>query len=276
VLNVTPNGNEGAIWMAGGGLAADASANIYLLDANGTFETTLDGNGFPNRRDFGNAFLKLSTSGGLAVADYFATFDTVSQSNADNDLGSGGAMVFPDLTDGSGQVQHLAVGAGKDGNIYVVNRNSGAMGKFNSSSNNIYQQLSGVLSGSVFSAPAYFNNTLYYGAVGDRIKAFAITSARLSSAATSQTGNIFPYPGTTPGISANGTANAILWAAENGGTAVLHAYDATDLSHELYNSNQSGSRDQFGPGNKFITPTIANGRVYVGSTNGVAVFGLLP
>jgi hypothetical protein len=276
VLNVTPNGNEGAIWMAGGGLAADASANIYLLDANGTFETTLDGNGFPNRRDFGNAFLKLSTSGGLAVADYFATFDTVSQSNADNDLGSGGAMVFPDLTDGSGQVQHLAVGAGKDGNIYVVNRNSGAMGKFNSSSNNIYQQLSGVLSGSVFSAPAYFNNTLYYGAVGDRIKAFAITSARLSSAATSQTGNIFPYPGTTPGISANGTANAILWAAENSGTAVLHAYDATDLSHELYNSNQSGSRDQFGPGNKFITPTIANGRVYVGSTNGVAVFGLLP
>ena len=274
VLNVTPNGNEGAIWMAGGGLAADSSANIYFLDANGTFETTLDSNGFPNRRDFGNAFLKLSTSGGLAVADYFATFDTVSQSNADNDLGSGGAILLPDLTSGSGQVQHLAVGAGKDGNIYVVNRD--AMGKFNSSSNNIYQQLSGVLSGSVFSAPAYFNNTLYYGAVGDRIKAFTITSARLSSAATSQTGNTFPYPGTTPGISANGTANAILWAAENGGTAVLHAYDATNLSHELYNSNQAGSRDQFGAGNKFITPTIANGRVYVGTTNGVAVFGLLP
>lgn len=274
VLNVTPNGNEGAIWMAGGGLAADASANIYFLDANGTFETTLDGNGFPNRRDFGNAFLKLSTSGGLAVADYFATFDTVSQSNADNDLGSGGAMVLPDLTNGSGQVQHLAVGAGKDGNIYVVNRDG--MGKFNSSSNNIYQQLSGVLSGSVFSAPAYFNNTLYYGAVGDRIKALTITNARLSSAPTSQTGTTFPYPGTTPGISANGTANAILWAAENGGTAVLHAYDATDLSHELYNSNQAGSRDQFGLGNKFITPTIANGRVYVGTTNGVAVFGLLP
>lgn len=102
VLNVTPNGNEGAIWMAGGGLAADSSANIYFLDANGTFETTLDGNGFPNRRDFGNAFLKLSTSGGLAVADYFATFDTVSQSNADNDLGSGGAILLPDLTNGSG------------------------------------------------------------------------------------------------------------------------------------------------------------------------------
>jgi Immunoglobulin I-set domain/PQQ-like domain len=276
VLNVTPNGNEGAIWMAGGGLAADSSANIYFLDANGTFETTLDGNGFPNRGDFGNAFVKLSTSGGLAVADYFATFDTVSQSNADNDLGSGGAMVLPDLSNGSGQIQHLAVGAGKDGNIYVVNRDPGAMGKFNSSSNNIYQQLSGVLSGSVFSAPAYFNSTLYYGAVGDRIKAFAITNARLSSAPTSQTGNSFQYPGATPGISANGTANAILWAVENGGTAVLHAYDAINLSHELYNSNQAGSRDQFGAGNKFITPTIANGRVYVGTTNGVAVFGLLP
>lgn len=274
VLNVIPNGNEGSIWMSGAGLAADSSGNIYFLDANGTFETTLDSKGFPSQGDFGNAFLKLSTAGGLAVADYFATFDTVSQSNIDNDLGSGGAMVLPDLTDGSGQVQHLAVGAGKDGNIYVVNRD--AMGKFNSSSNNIYQQLSGVLSGSVFSAPAYFNNTLYYGAVGDRIKAFAVTNARLSSAPTSQTGNTFPYPGSTPGVSANGTANAILWAAENGSTAVLHAYDATDLSHELYNSNQSGSRDQFGAGNKFITPTIANGRVYVGTTNGVAVFGLLP
>jgi hypothetical protein len=274
VLNVTPNGNEGAIWMAGAGLAADSSANIYFLDANGSFDTTLNAGGFPSQGDFGNAFVKLSTSGGLAVADYFATFDTVSQSAADNDLGSGGALVLPDLTNGSGQVQHLAVGTGKDGNIYVVNRD--AMGKFNPSSNNIYQQLSGVLSGSVFSMPAYFNNTLYYGAVGDRIKAFAITSARLSSAPTGQTSNSFPYPGATPGISANGSANAILWAVENGGTAVLHAYDATDLSHELYNSNQSGSRDQFGAGNKFITPTLANGRVYVGTTNGVAVLGLLP
>ncbi|MBZ5597619.1 MAG: pyrrolo-quinoline quinone [Acidobacteriia bacterium] len=274
VLNVTPNGNEGGIWQAGGGLAADASGNFYFLDGNGTFETTLDGNGFPNKGDYGNGFIKVSTSGGLAVADYFNMFNTVSESNADEDLGSGAAMVLPDLTDGSGQVQHLAVGAGKDSNIYVVNREK--MGKFNSSSNNIYQQLSGVLSGGVFSAPAYFNNTLYYGSVGDNLKAFTITDARLSSAPTSQTGNSFPYPGCTPGISANGTANSILWAVENSNPAVLHAYDATNLAHELYNSNQAGSRDQFGAGNKFITPTIANGRVYVGTTNGVAVFGLLP
>jgi hypothetical protein len=273
VLNVTPNGSRGAIWMAGGGLAADAFGNFYFLDGNGVFDTTLDGNGFPNKGDYGNGFIKVSTSGGLAVADYFNMFNTVSESNADQDLGSGAAMVLPDLTDGSGQTQHLAVGAGKDSNLYVVNRDN--MGKFNSSSNNIYQQLSGVL-GSVFSGPAYFNNTVYYGAVSDHIKAFTITNARLSSSPTSQTGNTFGYPGSTPGISANGTANAILWAVENGGTAVLHAYDATDLSHELYNSNQAGSRDQFGAGNKFITPMIANGRVYVGTTNGVAVFGLLP
>jgi hypothetical protein len=273
VLNVTPNGNEGAIWMAGGGLAADSSGNFYFLDGNGTFETALDGNGFPNKGDYGNAFMKISTSGGLAVADYFNMFNTVSESNADQDLGSGAAMVLPDLTDGSGNVQHLAVGAGKDSNIYVVNRDN--MGKFNSSTNNIYQQISGAI-GNVFSGPAYFNNTLYYGSVSDHMKAFSITNARLSSSPTSQTGNTFTYPGSTPSISANGTANAILWAVENSSPAVLHAYDATDLSHELYNSNQAGSRDQFGSGNKFITPMIANGRVYVGTPNGVAVFGLLP
>jgi len=276
VLNVTPNGSEGAIWMSGAGIAADAAGNIYVLDGNGVFDTTLDAGGFPSQGDFGNAFLKLSTAGGLAVADYFALFNTVQESNIDQDLGSGGALVLPDLTDGSGQIRHLAIGAGKDANIYVVNRDS--MGKFNPNTNNIWQEISGALaSGGVFSMPAYFNDTVYYGAVGDTLKAFTITNAKLSNGPTSQTGNAFAYPGTTPGVSANGTANAIVWAAENGGSAVLHAYDATNLAHELYNSNQAPSgRDNFGPGNKFITPTIVNGRVYVGTTNGVAVFGLLP
>jgi hypothetical protein len=183
-------------------------------------------------------------------------------------------MVLPDVTDGSGKVQHLAVGAGKDSIIYVVDRDQ--MGKFDPSANHDYQEVT-VLSGSVFSAPAYFNNTVYFGAVGDTIKAFRITSARLSSTAASQTGNSFSYPGATPAVSASGSANGILWAAENGSTAVLHAYDATNLGTELFNSNQAASsRDHFGAGNKFITPMIANGRVYVGTTNGVAVFGLLP
>ena len=125
------------------------------------------------------------------------------------------------------------------------------------------------------SPPAYFNNTVY-AAAGAALNAFSITNARLSPTATSTTARTFSYPGATPGVSANGNANGIVWAVENTDPAVLHAYDARDLSRELYNSNQAPSgRDQFGPGNKFITPTIVNGRVYVGTQNGVAVFGSL-
>jgi outer membrane protein assembly factor BamB len=275
VLNVTPNGNEGSVWMSGSGLAADTSGNIFLLDANGTFDATLDANGFPSQGDYGNAFLKISsTNRQLAVADYFEMSNQGAENGSDEDLGSGGALVLPDLQDSSNQTRHLAVGAGKDANIYIVDRD--AMGKFNPNANNIYQEIQGALAGSVFSMPAYFNNTVYYGAVGDSIKAFAISSAKLASSPSSQTNNAFGYPGATPSISANGTSNAIVWAAENNSNAVLHAYDATNLSHELYNSNQaSGGRDQFGSGNKFITPMITNGKVYVGTTNGVGVFGLL-
>ncbi len=197
-----------------------------------------------------------------------------SENDSDTDLGSGGALLLPDLTDSSGNTRHLAVGAGKDSNLYVVDRDN--MGRFDSSGNNIYQELPGVLSGGVWSMPAYFNNTVYYGSVGNNIQAFTISNAKLSSNPTSQTGNSFGYPGATPSISANGTSNAIVWAAENTTPAVLHAYDATNLANELYNSNQaSNGRDQFGSGNKFITPTIINGKVYVGTTNGVGVFGLL-
>jgi outer membrane protein assembly factor BamB len=274
VLNVTPNGNEGSIWMAGTAPAADSAGNIFFLDANGTFDTTLTSSGFPAQGDFGNTFIKLSTSGGLKVADYFATFDTVQKSNADVDLGSGGALLLPDLVDGSGQTQHLAVGAGKDANMYIVDRDN--LGKFNSATNNIYQELDGALPGGVWGMPAYFNDTVFYGSVGSTLKAFSITSARLSTTTTSESSISFPYPGTTPSVSANGTNNGIVWAHENSNPAVLHAYNATDLTQELYNSNQAGTRDQFGAGNKFITPMIANGKVYVGTTNGVAVFGLLP
>ena len=164
VLNVTPNGSEGAIWMAGSGPAADKNGNIYLLDANGVFDTALDAHGFPNQGDFGNAFLKISTSNKqLAVADYFEMSNQAAENGADQDLGSGGALVLPDLNDSTGKARHLAVGAGKDGNIYLVDRD--AMGGFNPNSNNIYQQVSGAIAG-VFSTPAYFNNTLYYGAAG--------------------------------------------------------------------------------------------------------------
>jgi hypothetical protein len=274
VINVTPNGNEGAIWMAGTGLAGDSGGNIYFLDGNGTFDTTLDGRGYPINGDYGNGFIRLSTSGGLAVADYFNMYNTVQESDSDEDLGSGGAIVLPDLTDNNGQVHHLAVGAGKDGNIYVVNRDN--MGKFNSNNDNaIYQELDGVLPGGVWANPAYFNNTVYYGSVGQPLKAFPISNAMLAASPSSQSPTSFGYPGTSPAVSANGTSNGIVWAVENSNPAVLHAYDATNLAKELYNSNQAGSRDQFGPGNKFITPVIVNGKVFVGTQTGVAEFGLL-
>ena len=275
VLDLTLNGNEGAIWMSGAGLAADSSGNIYFLDANGTFDTTMNTNGFPNQGDYGNAFLKISTTNKqLAVADYFEMSNQAQENGTDQDLGSGGALLLPDVSDNSSKTWHLAVGAGKDSNIYLVDRDN--LGKFSSSGNNIHQELPGALAGGVWSMPAYFNQTIYYGAVGNHIRAFSISNAQLSSSPSSQTANSFPYPGATPSVSANGTGNGILWAAENNNPAVLHAYDATNLANELYNSSQAaGGRDQFGTGNKFITPMIVNGKVYVGTTNGVGVFGLL-
>jgi outer membrane protein assembly factor BamB len=279
VLNVAPNSGGGgpSIWMSGGGPAADSEGNIYLLTANGVFETTLDANGFPNQQDYGNSFLKLSTAGGsLRVADYFTMYNEVTESGADGDLGSGGEMLLPDLTDSTNTVRHLVIGAGKDGNIYVVNRDS--MGKFNASGNSqIWQQVSGAVPAGIWATPAYFKGTVYYGDTGSTLKAFTIANAKLAAAPQSQTSVQFAYPGTAPSVSANGTSNAIVWAHENSNPAVLHAYDATNLAHEIYNSNQaSGNRDQFGAGNKFITPTIADGKVFVGTTSGVAVFGLLP
>jgi hypothetical protein len=207
------------------------------------------------------------------VADYFDMFNTLAESKIDNDLGSGGALLLPDVTDASGATRHLAVGAGKDHTIYVVDRDN--MGKFDPSRNNIYQELTHALPGAEFAMPAYFDGLVYFGSVGAPLQAYQVSNARLSSTAVSQTSRRFIYPGTTPAVSANGTSNGIVWAAENGNTAILHAYDAHDLTHELYNSDQSGTRDHFGAGNKFITPTIAGGKVYVGTTTGVGVFGML-
>ena len=221
--------------------------------------------------------LKLSTSGPLAVADYFNMYNTVQESQADPDLGSGGALVLPDVSVSANKKVHLVIGAGKDKNIYVANRDN--MGKWNpNNNNNLYQQLTGALPNGAWSMPAYFHNTVYFGGTSDHIKAYPIVSGRLASSPSSQTSNTFTYPGPTPSISANLSQDGILWAVEiltAPEFAVLYAYNALDLTQELYNSNQQGTRDQFGPGNKFITPMIANGRVYVGTQTGVAVFGLL-
>jgi len=284
VLNITPSGSSarGAIWMANTAMDADTAGNIYFLAANGVFG---DGSsnppltsGFPSTPNYGNAFMKLSTAGNtLKVADYFAMFNANDESNSDTDLGSGGAILLPDLVDSGGVTRHLAVGAGKDGYVYVVNRDS--MGKFNASGDTaIYQKLNdpngngggSTVVGSVFSMPAYFNNSVYYGGSGDTLKAFTISNAKLSTSAAFRSANTIGYPGCTPSISANGTSNGIVWCIKAGSSGVLSAYDASNLTR-LYNSPSFADSSDV----KFVTPMIANGKVYVGVQGGVVVFGLL-
>ncbi len=276
VLNVTPNGNEGAIWQAGSGVASDGK-NLFFLDGNGTFDTKLTKKGFPAEGDYGNGFLKVSTNGNkLRVADYFNMFDTVSESNSDEDLGSGGAMVLPAMKDNKGKVRHLAIGAGKDQNIYVVDRTN--MGKFSPHNDSaIYQEVDGVLGGGEWATSAYFNGSVYFGPEGNNLMQFQFSKARVSTSPHSKSVASFTYPGTTPSISADGASNGIVWAIEHTDPVdVLHAYRAANLATELYNSNQAkNQRDHFGSASHFGTPMIVNGKVYVGTTNGVAVFGLL-
>lgn len=276
VIDLTPNGNEGSVWQAGAGMASDGS-NIFLLDANGVFDTTLNSQGFPVNGDYGNGFIRLSTTNDtLAVADYFEMYNTVQESDSDEDLGSGGEIVLPTMKDSHGNPHELAIGAGKDSNIYIVDRTN--MGKFNPNNDSaIYQEIDGALAGGVWSAPAFYEGNIYYGPVSNNLLQFKFTNAKLSAAPISSSTANFPYPGSTPSISANGSANGIVWAIEHSSPSVLHAYDASNLKNELYNSNQApNGRDQFGSASHFGTPMIVNGKVFVGTTNSVVVFGLLP
>jgi outer membrane protein assembly factor BamB len=276
VLNLTPNGNEGSIWQSGAGIASDGR-NLFFLDANGTFDTTLNKKGFPIKGDYGNAFMKVSTANNkLHVVDYFNMFDTVKESDSDEDLGSGGVVVLPPMKDAAGKIRHLAIGAGKDRNIYIVDRNN--MGKFNPNNDNaIFQEIDGVLQNGEWATSAYFNGSIYYGPIGNRLMQFQFSKAKLSTSPHSRSAASFTYPGTTPSVSANGSNNGIVWTIEHSDpNDVLHAYDATNLANELYNSNQAGNqRDQFGTASHFGTPMIANGKVYAGTTTNVTVFGLL-
>jgi len=275
VLNLTPNGNEGSIWQAGAGIASDGQS-LFFLDANGTFDTTLNKEGYPIKGDYGNGFLKVSTTNNkLRVVDYFNMFNTVQESEGDQDLGSGGALVLPAMKDAKGKIRYLAIGAGKDQNIYIVDRTN--MGKFNPNNDNaIYQEIDGVLGGGEWAMAAYFNGNIYFAPEGNNLLQFQFSKARLSTSPLSKSVASFTYPGSTPSVSANGSSDGIVWAIEHSDPfAILHAFPATNLATELYNSNQAGNRDRFGTASHFGTPMIVNGKVYVGTTNGVAVFGLL-
>jgi PQQ-like domain len=290
VLNVSPNGQDGALWGSGGGMAADGNGNIYTMVGNGTFDSTLNGNGFPSAGDFGNGFLKLSlVSNALQVADYFASFDAADGATDERvELGSSSPLLLPAMTDVNNNTQNLAVGAGKPGTIFVVNRNN--MGKYNPTGNNtnVYQQVVGALGpggdgndalGAVRMPPVFFSGFVYFGANLDPIEAFQFKNAVLTTEPVTSTAGTFNYPGAALSVSANGSSDGILWVAAPGMPSTgggLRAYTATNLSQQLYNSNSApAGRDQF-TYSKFAPPTIANGMVYVATQTGVVAFGVLP
>jgi hypothetical protein len=265
VFNSTPNGYQGSFWMGGAAPAADAQGNIYAISGNGRFDADTNGT------DFGDSVIKLSTPG-LAVVDYFTPFNQLYLDQADIDLGSSGAVLLPDLA-GTLPHQHLLVSAGKEGRIYLLDRDR--MGQFNPvGDSQIVQSIEGAV-GPVFGGPAYFNSTVYFSAAQDKLKAFSVSRAHIEPLPLSQSSLVFNYPGAVPAISANGSSYGIVWVVESGYGGTLHAYDASNLANELYNSQMNSSRDALGSFVKFSVPAIANGKVYVGTGNALAVFGLL-
>lgn len=268
VFNTTPNGGDGGVWMSGAGPAADASGNIYVTTGNGRFDANTGGS------DYGDSTIRFTANGGgLSVADYFTPFNQQNLDDIDGDLGAGGILLLPDQP---GAHTHLAVQGGKEGTLYLMDRDN--LGHFNSNNDSqIVESLPGVLS-ALFCTPAYFNGNIYCNATGDGLTVFSLTNGLLSSNFYSRTVGLMGFPGATPSISANATSNAIVWAVQTdgfmtkNGQAILHAYDALDLTHELYNS--STNRQPPGAAVKFAVPTIANGHVYVGAVHHLAVYGL--
>jgi hypothetical protein len=280
LFNATPNGGFGGIWMSGTGPASDAAGNIYVISGNGTFDTSAP------RTNYGDSFIRLSTATGLSVADFFTPANQSFLDGQDFDLGSGGALVLPDSA-GSAAHPHLLVGGDKQGILYVIDRDN--MTGFNAGGDQILQEVT-VKPGScglcgIFSTPAFWEGRLYVVAVGDVLKQYTIADASLSASPALQAGDVFAFPGAAPAISSNGATNGIVWALDttNNGTfngsqvngpAILFAYDATGLN-KLFSSPTSGA-GAAGNAVKFTVPTVANGKVYVGTQDELSVFGLLP
>ncbi len=267
----TPNGRRGGVWMSGGGIAADQSGNIYFSNGNGTFETSGD------LTDYGDSIMKLTLAGSaFTVADYFTPYNEGSLDDGDVDVGAGGVLLLPDQP---GPHVHEMIGAGKEGTIYLLDRDN--LGHFNPTDNSqIVQNIPGLL-GAVFSVPTYWNGNVYFGTNRHALKAFSLNNGLLSTAPTSQSTITFEFPGPTPSVSANGSRDGIVWALQthdfiSGGDDILYAFDATDLTHELYGTDQNPDRDDPGGAVKFQVPVVANGKVYIGAAQQVSVYGLLP
>lgn len=284
VFEATPGAGGGGFWGSGAAPAIDdANGNIYVM--NGTdagdqqwiYSTSMTG--------YNDSFLRMDPTN-LSVIDYFAPDDNVFLATNDADLGSGGNV----LVSGSATYPHELLGGGKDGNIFVINRDS--MGGYNNQSNNVLQTVHIGTSqlDNIFCTPVYWNGLVYFHSNGAVLRAFSWKASgtagqQLSSNAVSTGATVFGQHGATPSLSANGNTNGIIWEIDNSayvntnpstsGPAVLHAYDATNLADELYNSAQAGSRDQAGLALKFTSPTIANGKVFVPTGSELDIYGLL-
>jgi uncharacterized protein (TIGR03437 family) len=265
VFNATPNANQGSFWMGGAAPAADAEGNVYAISGNGEFDPPANG------ANFGDSVVKLSSSE-LKVIDYFTPFNQLNLDKADLDLGTSGALLLPDNV-GSAAHPHLLICAGKEGRIYLLDRDR--MGQFNAGGDSqIVQSVEGAI-GPLYGGAAYFNRTVYFAGSNDRLKAFRISGARLETSPLSQSPGVFSYPGAVPAISANGSANGVVWLMDSSYGGTLRAFDASNVTRELYDSQMNASRDVLGPFVRFSTPVIANGRVYAGTGDSLAVFGLL-
>ena len=264
VANDINKDGKGGIWMGAAAPSADAT-NVFVIAGNGSFNANTGG------RDYGDSVMKLSSGG--AVNDYFTPFDQDTLKTQDKDLGSTGAVLVPGQT--SAHSGGLVVLGGKNGKLYVLDHNS--LGQYQSTSDSqIVQSL--VLGHGIFSTPAVLNSTFYLVASSDVLKAFQMSGNLLSNAPTSQAAIAYSFPGSTPTVSANGTSNGIVWTLQrvSGANAVLRANLASNVATEIYNSNQAGSRDLPGTSIKFAVPTVANGKVFVGTATKLTVYGLLP
>jgi hypothetical protein len=270
VFNDTIDGGRGGIWMSGANPAADSQGNIYLVSGNGDFNADNAGG-----RNYGDTFLKLRTSGGLSVSDWFTPFDQRNLAEQDLDLGGGGAVILPDQA--RGPFPHLVLGSAKSGTLYVLNRDH--LGHYNSSANSQIVQSFMVDNNGIYSTPLFWQNTLYVVANQGPVRAFRFSTVtdRFETRPFSASSQPYYYPGATPVLSAAGTKDAILWVIDPAKPGVLHAYDALNLNTEFWNSSQAESkRDEAGRGLKFTVPTVANGKVYIGTKNELDVYGLLP
>jgi hypothetical protein len=280
IFNATANGSRAGIWMSGGAPAADTSGNLFLSTGNGTFDATSATS--PNN-DFGDSILKISPS--LAVTDWFTPFNQSTLESNDLDLGSGGILLLPDQPAGPA---HLLVTGGKQGQLYLLNRDG--LGNFCTScttiDTNVVQSLAAT--NAIFGTPAFWQNGLYLGGESDKLNLFSFnpSTGKINPTPASQSTLTYGFPGTSPSISSQGSSNGIVWAIDSsqfgapknaGGPAVLHAYDATNLATELWNSSEApNNRDQAGNAVKFTVPTVVNGRVYVGTQSTIEIYGLLP